>query len=170
MGAGKSEVGRGGMKSKLITAAQITSLGIEMDIASGFEPEILSKIILHNEKIGTHFKAIKKKIKPLKGWLALAAHPKGRIITSCYLADILKKKQPASVLLSGVEGVEGEFKKGDVIAVCDIDGTVLAKGQSRFASDELVLEIKKHKESHIEGERIEGGKKIAVHYDYLVFE
>ncbi|MFA6106105.1 MAG: glutamate 5-kinase [Patescibacteria group bacterium] len=170
MGAGKSAVGRGGMKSKLITAAQITSLGIGMDIASGFEPTILSKMILRNEKIGTHFKAIKKKIKPLKGWLSLAAHPKGRIITSCYLSEILKKRQLASVLLSGIEGAEGDFKKGDVVAVCDVDGTILAKGQCRYGREELLEEIRKYKDSHNEGERTEGGKKIAVHYDYLVFE
>jgi len=170
MGAGKSEVGRGGMKSKLITAAQITSLGIKMDIASGFEPAILSRMILYDEKIGTHFKAIKKKIKSLKGWLSLAAHPKGRIITSCYLSEILKKRQLASVLLSGIEGAEGDFKKGDVVAVCDVDGTILAKGQCRYGREELVEEIRKYKDSHNEGERTEGGKKIAVHYDYLVFE
>ncbi|MFA6171341.1 MAG: glutamate 5-kinase [Patescibacteria group bacterium] len=166
----KSEVGRGGIKSKLLTAEQAGALGIEMIVACGSEPDILSRLVIGAEKIGTRFKASAKKAKPLKSWLAVAAHPKGKIVTSCYLSDILKTKQFSSILLSGVEEAEGNFKKGDVIAVCDVDGTILGKGQCRYGKDELIREIKDYKNIHTEGEKIEGGRKIVIHYDYFSFE
>lgn len=56
----KNEVGRGGMKSKLIIAEKAISLGIGVHIANGFEKEIISRIILKGEKLGTEFRAKKE--------------------------------------------------------------------------------------------------------------
>lgn len=159
--------GKGGMRSKLYSADLITSLGTSMHIANGLTPNILSRIILKNERIGTFFPAVGEKNEPLKIWISVAAASTGKIAVSTYLADVLKRRQPASILLAGIDAVVGGFKKNDVISVCDVDGIELGKGQCRYSSDDLLEEVRQHKESG--GERRAGGEKIAIHYNNFVF-
>jgi glutamate 5-kinase len=169
IGPDKSDAGKGGMRSKLYSAELITSLGIPMHIASGFEKNIVSKIVANKEQIGTLFPASDKKIKPVKSWLAASAVAKGKIIVTACLADVLARRQKASILLLGIESVDGTFNKDDVVEVCGPDGKVLGKGKSRYDSDQLEKEIKKYKQLHSEQKKTEGGKKIAIHYDHFVF-
>lgn len=163
------DVGRGGIYSKLLAASFITSMGIPMHIAGGFESHILSRIVLKKEKVGTFFPAIEKKIKPRKAWLKLTTGIKGKITVSTYLAEVLKEKQFASILLAGIESVDGVFKKDDVVTIYDADGNELGKGQTRYDSDKLRNEIVAYKNSPKSGERVAGGKKIVIHYDYFIF-
>ncbi len=161
--------GKGGMRSKLSSAELITALGTPMHIANGFTTDVVSRIILQNEQLGTFFPAADERIEPLKTWLTIAAASNGRIIVSTYLADILKRKQPASILLAGIDDVQGLFGKNEVVSVCDVDGTELGRGQCRYSSEQLRDEVKRHKELFSEGAKIEGGKKIAIHYNCFVF-
>jgi glutamate 5-kinase len=158
------------MKSKLLAADLITFLGIPMHVANGFTSNVIQKIILENKKVGTFFpQKGDKNNKAIKTWLAVAASSKGKIVVSTYLADILKKKQPASILFVGIEAVDGRFEKDDVVDVYSEDGIMLGKGQCRYNSDQLKEELTQYKESRTEGAKIEGGKKIAVHYNNFVF-
>lgn len=161
--------GKGGMRSKLSSAELITTLGTPMHIANGFTKDVVSRIILRNERIGTFFPAAGEKIEPLKTWLTIAAASSGKIIVSTYLADILRRKQFASILLAGIDDVQGHFEKNEVVSVCDVDGTELGRGQCRYSSNQLRDEVKLRKESFSEGAKIEGGEKIAIHYNYFVF-
>lgn len=161
--------GKGGMRSKLSSAELITALGTPLHIANGFVDGVVSRIILRNERIGTFFPAVGEKIEPLKAWLTIAAASNGKIVVSTYLADILRRKQFASILLAGIDDVQGHFEKNEVVSVCDVDGTELGKGQCRYSSDQLREEVKQHKELFSEGAKTEGGKKIAIHYNYFVF-
>jgi len=162
-------LGKGGMKSKLLTADLITSLGISMQIANGFADRVIEKII-KGEKIGTFFPAKSKKVKALKNWLATAAVGEGRIYISTYLADIFKKKQTASVLFTGIEKIEGNFSKNEVVEICDDKGKILGRGISRYTSDELEKKIAWYlKKTDVEKRKIKAADIIAVHYDYFSF-
>lgn len=162
--------GKGGMRSKLLTADLATALGIDMHVANGTTPNIVFRI-MNGEELGTYFPAkSKEKIKPIKSWLASAASCDGKIVVSTYLADILKRKQVVSVLFSGIEKVSGNFKEGDTVEIYDDKDIALGRGLVRYGSEDLKREVLLYKKmSNKEKAELKTSKIIAVHYDYLVF-
>lgn len=165
----KDRLGKGGMLSKLEAADLITSLGIPMYIASGYEPRIITRLVLAGERLGTYFPAVGKKLSSRKAWISAAAASKGKITVSTYLADLLRQRYVASILLRGVEEVaETEtFKKGDIVSLCDIDGTVLGRGETRYDAEQLREQLRQRASQS--QERSAGGEKIVIHYDYFIF-
>lgn len=162
-------LGKGGMTSKLMIADLITSLGIGMHIANGLADKVVSRII-SGEKIGTFFPAKSKKLKAVKNWLATAAVGGGKIYVSTYLADILKKRQTASILLTGIETIEGKFKKGQVVEIYSDDRKLLGRGLVRYGSAELLDKIAWYeKKSDAEKSKVKAAQIVAVHYDYFSF-
>lgn len=161
--------GKGGMKSKLMIADLITSLGIDMHIASGLENKVVSRV-LNGEKLGTFFPAKSKKVKAIKNWLATAAVSRGKIYVSTYLADILKKKQTASILITGIERIEGKFNKSEVVGVYDDNKKLLGRGLTHYSSKDIEQKIVwYHKKSDSEKAKIKAADIVAVHYDYFSF-
>ena len=71
--------------------------------------------------------------------------------------------------MRGVEGVSGNFEKGDVVTILDDDGTELGRGIVRYDAQELTARIEERKSGEHEAVRTAGGEKIVVHYDYFVF-
>lgn len=162
--------GKGGMSSKFIIAELVTNLGIKMHIASGLKKGIVGKII-NGEKVGTLFPAKTKKTKALKNWLAAGAAPKGTLVVSTSLADVLKNKQTASVLFLGIEEIKGYFSKKDIVEVVDESGSILGMGICRLGSEKLRKEVEKLKKCNsVEKSKMKVSKMIAVHYDYFVFQ
>lgn len=162
-------LGKGGMSSKLNIADLITSLGIDMHIASGSENKVISRI-LAGEKIGTFFPSKSKKVKAIKNWLATAAVSHGKIYVSTYLADILKKKQTASILITGIEKIEGKFNKGEVVGIYGDDKKLLGRGLTHYSSRDIEQKIVWYnKKSDNEKVKIKAADIVAVHYDYFSF-
>jgi glutamate 5-kinase len=164
----KSQFGKGGMKSKLLTAQLVTNLGIPLHIANGLKPDILSQIVLKKKNLGTFFPARRKKTKPIKTWIAAGAKSKGQLKVSNYLADILKKKRAASILFVGIERVLGNFQKGDIIEITDTEGVLIGRGQARHDSAKILEEVKKIKNQPLKKIKFLEDK-IAVHYNQFAF-
>ncbi|PIQ80407.1 MAG: glutamate 5-kinase [Parcubacteria group bacterium CG11_big_fil_rev_8_21_14_0_20_41_14] len=171
-------VSKGGMLSKIEAADLITKLGIPMRIASGYEDKVITRIAAQDENVGTLFPVHGRKLSRKKIWISAGAAVTGRISVSTFLADRLRKKHVASILLRGVESLGGEeqnpekketFTEGDVVEVLDMDGTVLGKGQVRMGADELRDAILAERAKNSAGTRTPGGEKIVIHYDYFVF-
>jgi len=161
-------IGKGGMKSKLNIADLVTSLGIDMYIANGSEKKVISRI-LAGEKFGTFFPAKSKKVKAIKNWLATAAVSHGKIYVSTYLADILKQKQTASILITGIERIEGKFNKGEVVGIYD-DKKLLGRGLTHYSSRDIEEKtVWYNKKSDNEKAKIKAADIVAVHYDYFSF-
>lgn len=95
----------------------------------------------------------------------------GKIYVSTYLADILKKKQTASVLITGIERIEGNFRKNEVVEIYNNDeNKILGRGLSRHSSNELKNKIIWYdKKTDIEKSKIKAADIVAVHYDYFSF-
>lgn len=164
------KLGRGGMKSKLMTAKLAGSLGIPMIIGSGFEKNIVQKLILEKKSLGTSFPVNKKRPNSLKSWIATGAKTESQILVSTYLADLLEKKKVASILISGIEGINGEFKKGDVVSVVsEKNDRELGRGQIRCDSQALIKEIEKFKNNFRKNHQSENGEKIIIHYNNFIF-
>ena len=165
-----ASTGKGGMKSKLISADLITSLGIPMHIANGLTKNAVSKIV-KGKNIGTFFPTSHKKENAAKAWLATAAWPKGKIIVSTCLGDILRKKQlAASILFMGIEKISGNFSKRDVVEICDETGKGLGKGLVRYDKAELKKKIEEYrKKTSQERTKIKTAEMIAVHYNDFIY-
>jgi glutamate 5-kinase len=152
---GTSALGRGGMHNKLAVARKVARLGTEVVIADGTDPQIMSKI-LGNQETGTRFPVIGD-ASPAKRWLASADdHATGSVTVNKGAEDVLlDSNRLASVLLVGIEAVDGDFNRGDVIQILNSSGKVLGCGQARYD----------HKDAkNLMGQR---GHKPLIHYDYL---
>lgn len=129
-----SSVGTGGMVTK-IQAAQIASRsGIKTIIASGSEPQVLSRIA-SGEAIGTQIEPERNRSDSRKRWL-LTDRAQGELLVDAGAARVLQKGG-ASLLPVGIRDVRGEFERGAKLAVLSPDGSEIAHGLSNYNSEDL---------------------------------
>ena len=131
-GGSGSGMGSGGMTSKL-QAAEIAELaGIALAIANGTHERPITRAL--GGGIGTLFlpRAEKRgrKAGARKAWLGGRLRLKGAALVDAGAAAALARG--GSLLAKGVTGIEGEFQRGDAIAIRDPDGRVLAHGLSEY--------------------------------------
>jgi len=127
-----SDTAVGGMKSKIEAAKIAVRSGIPLVIASGRKKGVLARI-LGGEDEGTLFVAEPKRLQGRKRWIAFFHHPQGALIVDDGAKHALREKGK-SLLPPGVARCEGEFAAGDVVRICDLDGTEFARGIARFGS------------------------------------
>ena len=127
-----SETAVGGMASKIQAAKIVVRSGIPLVIASGKKKSVLAKI-LAGEKEGTLFVAQPNKLHSRKRWIAFFHHPHGALFVDDG-AKLALREKGKSLLPPGVARCEGEFAAGDVVRICDLDGTEFARGIARFDS------------------------------------
>ncbi|HOG80955.1 MAG TPA: glutamate 5-kinase [Smithellaceae bacterium] len=130
-----SSVGTGGMKSKILAARKVTSIGIPCIIAPGKKKKVLSDIMAGHET-GTLFLPQASHLNSKKYWIAFTLRPRGRLI----IDDGAKKAildKGKSLLPSGITAVEGEFTTGDPVNCVDREGNLLGKGLVNYSSDDI---------------------------------
>lgn len=142
--AEKTSLGSGGMRTKLEAMKLATSAGIPGIIASGKIKDVLIKLLVGKEHIGTLFVPQEKKIRGKKRWLGLA-EPAGRIIVDNGAAKAITV-ECKSLLPKGIIKVKGNFRKGNVVIVEDAEGRELARGITNFGSKQLSKIAGKHTE------------------------
>lgn len=134
-GGTSSETAVGGMKSKIEAAKIVVRSGIPLVIASGKKKEALAKI-LAGEDEGTLFVAQPDKLQGRKRWIAFFHHPKGALFVDNGAKTALRESGK-SLLPPGVARCEGSFSPGDVVRICDLDGTEFARGITKFSAEEI---------------------------------
>jgi len=139
--ASSSGLGSGGMKSKL-EAAQIANLaGASLIITSGEYDHPIRR--WQNENTGTIFHA-KRRENALKSWLGGRISVNGRLVIDDGAAKALKEGN--SLLPVGVNVVEGNFDRGDLIEIYDGAGALMGKGLIEYDAAESQLIIGQHKD------------------------
>ncbi|NWG15378.1 MAG: glutamate 5-kinase [Chloroflexi bacterium] len=133
-GAG-SNVGTGGMVTKIQAAQLASRSGVTTVIASGKEPDVLARII-GGEALGTRFEPAVSHLEGRKRWL-LADKPRGRLRVDAGAASKLLKGG-ASLLPVGITGVEGAFERGETVAVFAPDGREIAHGLTSYSSADVL--------------------------------
>jgi glutamate 5-kinase len=129
-GSKKSTLGVGGMRSKLRAARLATAAGESVIMANGSTPDILDAIFA-GEPVGSLFLPHGSSIPSWKRWLGYTARPKGRLVVDAGAkAAVLERGR--SLLPIGVVRVQGDFEKGDVVALCDGDGVEFARGLTNY--------------------------------------
>jgi glutamate 5-kinase len=124
-GGTSSAVGRGGMKSKVEAADVAARSGCEVVIASGRSESCITRIAAA-EPIGTWFPATAG-LSARDRWLAFAAAPRGTLHLDRGAVRALQA-HGASLLAIGVQSVQGEFDRGDVVSLVDPEGAQVGRG------------------------------------------
>ena len=130
----KSDLGTGGMKSKILAARLATVAGGSVIMANGATDGILDAIFA-GESVGTLFLPHGGSVPAWKRWLGFTAKPKGKV----RIDDGARKalvEQGKSLLPVGVQQIEGTFGKGDVVAIFDANGIELARGLINYSADD----------------------------------
>ena len=139
-GAGSS-IGRGGMITKVLAARRAAGSGASTVIAWGREADCLPRLA-HGETIGTLLVAPTHKSHARKRWMADQLQLRGAVTVDAGAATKVRS-EGKSLLPIGVTGVEGDFARGDVIAVRDASGHEIARGLANYASAEARLLCRK---------------------------
>jgi glutamate 5-kinase len=133
--AAPNHLSKGGMASKLEAARLATSAGESVVIADGRRANVLVDI-LHGQSVGTLFLAQGPAVTSRKRWIGLTAQPCGRLELDPGARQAVER-QGRSLLAVGVRRIEGNFQKGDVVALCGDDGQEFARGLINYGSEEL---------------------------------
>jgi len=163
-GAGSS-IGRGGMLTKILAARRAAGSGASTVIAWGREPDALLRLA-RGEAIGTLLVAQTAKHQARKRWMADHLQLRGAVTVDAGAAAKVRT-EGKSLLPIGMVAVEGDFSRGDVIAVRDPEGVELARGLANYSSAEARLLCRKPSS---EFERLLGyaGEPEMVHRDNMV--
>ncbi len=139
-GAGSS-IGKGGMITKILAAKRAAGSGASTVIAWGREPDALVRLT-QGEAIGTLLVAQTQKQQARKQWMADHLQLRGAITID--EGAVTKLRADGSSLLPiGMTGVEGDFSRGEVIAIVDSQGQEVARGLANYAAAEARLLCRK---------------------------
>jgi glutamate 5-kinase len=139
-GAGSS-LGKGGMITKILAAKRAAGSGASTVIAWGREPDCLLRLS-RGEAIGTLLLAPTQKKQARKQWIADHLQLRGAISVDDGAAAKVQG-EGKSLLPIGMTAVEGDFSRGDVIAIRNALGSEIARGLANYASAEARLLCRK---------------------------
>ncbi len=136
-----SGIGSGGMITKILAAKRAAGSGASTVIAWGREPDALLRLC-RGQAIGSLLVAQTPKQQARKQWMADHLQLRGAVTVDPGAADKLRS-QGKSLLAIGMTAVEGDFSRGDVIAIRDTAGQEFARGLANYASAEARLLCRK---------------------------
>ena len=125
MGGGSaSDVGRGGMATKIVAARIATAAGCHICIASGHHPHPVRRIA-EGERC-TWFLPTETPAAARKQWIAGTLRPAGAVVIDAGALRALGAGK--SLLPAGVVRLQGSFERGDTVSVIAPDGREIARG------------------------------------------
>jgi len=133
-GEGRGELGRGGMRTKLIAARWAARSGAATVIAHGRVDGALGKVAA-GEPLGTLLKPAQGVMAARKRWIAGQLQARGRVHIDAGAVAVLRDKG-RSLLPVGVKRVEGEFGRGDLVLLLDPEGREVARGLINYDAAE----------------------------------
>lgn len=160
-----TNLGTGGMATKLQAADIARRAGIEVTIAAGHAQQVISKIAA-GDKIGTRFPALHSPLESRKRWILAGPPPAGELVLDEGAIKAVLENG-SSLLPKGIIKVTGQFSRGEVVTLCSQKGEALARGITRYSSDD----INKIKGQHSEDiDKLLGYAygKVTLHRDDLV--
>ena len=131
----KSEIGTGGMATKILAARRAALSGTHTIIGSGRRKNILLDLN-KDESIGTFLHSREIKLLARKKWLADNLKSKGKIFVDIGAENALIHKGK-SLLVAGVTKVVGSFDRGEVIQCVNESGREISKGLVNYNSEEV---------------------------------
>jgi glutamate 5-kinase len=142
-GGAAGALGTGGMRTKLEAAAKAATAGIATALFCGRDEAVVGALA-EDELRGTLVRAQGDRLRARKQWLRHAPSS-GRLHVDEGAVAALHRRG-ASLLPGGVVGVEGDFRRGDVVEVVSATGNAapLARGLAQYGADEIRRIARRH--------------------------
>ncbi len=132
-GAG-SNIGTGGMLTKILAAKRAARSGAHTIICSGHEDNVLLRLAA-GEAIGSQLVAQQAPLDARRQWLADHLQLRGALVLDAGAVKALRE-DGKSLLPVGIQTVTGEFERGEVVALLDADGHEIARGLTNYSAGE----------------------------------
>jgi glutamate 5-kinase len=162
-GGAASELSRGGMRTKIDAGKIATGAGCAMIIASGKTDHPL-QAIEHGTR-SSWFAPSATPVTARKTWIAGQLQPAGELVVDEGAERALLSGK--SLLPAGVRRVEGQFHRGDTVAILGSGGREIARGLASYDAEEA-RQITGRKSGEIEAILGYAGRAAMVHRDDLV--
>ena len=149
-GGSGSEVGTGGMRTKLEAAQRASAAGVSTVLFNGTRADVL-EALADDRLRGTRIHALRSRVAVRKHWLQNAPAEPGGIVVDSGAANALVEKG-ASLLPGGVLTAEGDFRRGDMVeVVLQEEGgrQRVARGVSQYSAADI-RRIARHHSRDIE--------------------
>jgi glutamate 5-kinase len=130
-----SGLGTGGMVTKIEAAKMATACGITVIIANGRKPDILTRLV-SGESVGTHFMPVRTQLDSRERWMLSGLRTRGTVVVDAG-AVLALKRYKRSLLAAGIQQVEGNFHRGDIVDIHDPQGVRLGCGITNYDAKEL---------------------------------
>jgi glutamate 5-kinase len=153
-----SDVGTGGMVSKMSSALLASDAGVPVLVAAADD----AGTALADASVGTVFAARPQRMSARRFWVRYAAEVAGALtLDEGAVRAVVGQRR--SLLAAGVTAVTGRFYAGDVVELRDPDAAMVARGVVAYDATELATMIGRST-SELPGEL----RRPAVHADDLV--
>ena len=162
-GETRSDVGSGGMATKVQAARIATHAGCSTIIASGQIEHPLQALSAGARC--TVFRAEGTPAVARKQWLAGVLELRGELTVDAGAVAALRRGK--SLLPVGVVAVTGNFRRGDVVNIIGPDGAEVGRGLAEY-SDAEASRLAGSQSEHIEEKLGYRGRAVMVHRDELV--
>jgi glutamate 5-kinase len=162
-GGSASDVGSGGMATKVLAAKIAVAAGCNMCITAGREQHPLQRIEAGDRCTWFVASASPKTVR--KQWIAGLLKATGSLHVDEGAAKALRAGK--SLLPAGVVKVEGRFDRGDAVVVRDGAGLEIARGLSAYSSDHA-RRVCGHRSRDLEAILGYRGRDEMIHRDDLV--
>jgi glutamate 5-kinase len=163
-GGVSSNVGSGGMATKIAAARIAVNAGCHMCVSLGRELHPVKRI--EDGTRCTWFYPAATPSTVRKQWIAGTLKPSGELVVDAGASAALRAGK--SLLPAGVTAVQGSFQRGDAVVIRDAEGHELARGLASYSSRDAER-LKGRQSTEIESVLGYRGRDELVHRDDLVF-
>ena len=147
-GESSSDVGTGGMITKINAARMVNAYGCDMAILNAGRENALRDFI-DGQEVGTLFDGHREReLSAREHWIMYRSNPKGRILVDDGAFTAIRSRH-TSLLPKGITGVEGDFMASAVVEIVNAEQELCGKGIVNYSSDEIRL-IRGRKTDEIE--------------------
>jgi glutamate 5-kinase len=130
-----SGLGTGGMVTKIEAAKLATTCGVTVIIADGRQPDALVRLAA-GESLGTRFLPITGHLDSRERWMLSGLRTRGTLVVDAGAAVALRRYK-RSLLAAGIQEIEGNFRRGDIVNIQDPLGTRVGCGITNYDATEL---------------------------------
>lgn len=131
-----SNLGRGGIVSKLRAAKLASVAGIETFIINGLKESSI-KNLLSAKEIGTRIASLKRDLSEKQKWMLIGSLSVGKLFVDRGAKQALFQRK--SLLAVGIRKVSGKFKEKDFVNICDLSGDLFAIGVVNYPFQKLEI-------------------------------
>ena len=133
-GGSGSNLGTGGMMTKIEAAKIAVNSGVTMFIAPGDRDGVINSIMA-GDTLGTVFPPKEEHLKARKGWLAFGKRIAGVLTVDAGCAKALQAG--SSLLAVGIVATEGDYQAGGTVRVLTMDNREIARGIINYDSRDV---------------------------------